>query len=389
MPFEGEQDFVAVRGAVARHLPALETRAKAWAERYRWQLLLIALPTLLAALYLWVFAANQYVSEASFLVRSSAPTQSASALGAILGGQGLHVASEESAGVADYLVSHDAAMALQSKLDIVSMYRRSGIDLLGRIKAHPREEELTRYYQHHVSVALDDASGIIKLQVRAFRPEDSKAIADTMLVLGEQLVNRFSERAQGDAVRLSLAEVDRTKNLMLAVGGQLTQFRDASQSLDPTSSSQMVMTVMGGLEGQLAAAKAEFGSASAYLKPGSPRLQELSSRVAALQSQVANQKSRLTGGQGALAPTVAGYDRLMVEREFAMRDYASAMTAYETARMEALKQHLYLVRVVEPNLAQKSLYPQRWMLILTVFVSLLVAYAIGWLIIAGVREHAA
>ena len=49
----------------------------------------------------------------------------------------------------------------------------------------------------------------------------------------------------------------------------------------------------------------------------------------------------------------------------------------------------YLVRVVQPNLPEKSLAPRRGFILLTLFVSLLVAYGIGWLILAGILEHAA
>jgi capsular polysaccharide transport system permease protein len=46
------------------------------------------------------------------------------------------------------------------------------------------------------------------------------------------------------------------------------------------------------------------------------------------------------------------------------------------------------VRVVEPNLPGKALHPQRLKITATVFFSLLLSYAVGWLILAGVREHA-
>ena len=46
------------------------------------------------------------------------------------------------------------------------------------------------------------------------------------------------------------------------------------------------------------------------------------------------------------------------------------------------------MRVVEPNLPQKALYPKRWTIVLSAFIGLLLAYGIGWLIMAGVREHA-
>ena len=46
------------------------------------------------------------------------------------------------------------------------------------------------------------------------------------------------------------------------------------------------------------------------------------------------------------------------------------------------------MRVAEPHLPERALYPQGAFNTLTVFVSLSVLFGIGWLLIAGAREHA-
>ena len=67
----------------------------------------------------------------------------------------------------------------------------------------------------------------------------------------------------------------------------------------------------------------------------------------------------------------------------------AAARALQRARDRALCQQLNVVQVVDANLPVKSEYPRRFRILATVFVSLLPAYSIGWLIAAGVREHAA
>ena len=234
-----------------------------------------------------------------------------------------------------------------------------------------------------------DSQGVIKLTVRTFRPEDSHRINELLLEQSEALVNRFSQRAEADALRVSQGEVQRTAALVAELSNRTTAFRDQRQSLDPAKSAAVVTEVIGGLEGQLARARAELSAQRTYLKPGSPRLQEQETRVAAISGQLASQRQRLTGGEGSLAPTVAGFERLSVDRDLATKGYASALQSLETARLDAQKQHVYLVRVVEPNLPQKSTYPLRAVTVLGVFGGLLLAYGIGWLIVVGVREHAA
>ena len=81
-------------------------------------------------------------------------------------------------------------------------------------------------------------------------------------------------------------------------------------------------------------------------------------------------------------------ERLVLEREFADRQLASATASLETARMESHRQQMYLARVVEPNLAVYPLYPRKLISVASIFMGLCVAFGIGWLLVAGMREHA-
>lgn len=367
---------------------ALGSRLRGWADRRRWLIGLVGVPTLLVALYMYVFAADQYVSESRFMVRSQAPVTS-SVLGQIFGAAAT-ASGEDAAGVTSFIHSQEAVRRLERDIDLTAVWRRNGLDFVNGLKASPRPEELTRYYLKRVTVTTDgDSQGVLKLTVRTFRPEDSRRMNELLLGQAEALVNRFSQRAEADALRVSQSEVQRTAAIVADLSNRATTFRDQRQSLDPTKSAAVVTEVIGGLEGQLARANAELAAQRNYLKAGSPRLQEQETRVAALQAQLTTQRERLTGGAGSLAPTVAGYERLSVDRDLATRAYASALQSLETARLDAQKQHVYLVRVVEPNLPQKSTYPLRAWTVLGVFGALMLFYGIGWLIVVGVREHAA
>ncbi|WP_091739992.1 hypothetical protein [Phenylobacterium immobile] len=369
MPYESASSEVAQRSAEIR------SQVRGVFARHKWAILLIVAPTLVVAFYLYAFAADQYVSTASFLLRGPSSATTAEAVPGRLARMGLGgdaPASEEAAGVAAYLESHDASSELQRRVDVISMYRKTGTDILAPIKPKPTLEELTKYYRKHIDVNFDKGAGIIKLETRAFTPEDSKTISENLLVMSEELVNNFGRRAQADALRGARAEVERTRNQLAAVGGQST-------------SSSVVLGVVGGLESQLANARAEYAAAASYLRPESQRLQQLGARVSALQAQVSRQGGRLDGPASAQSP--AG-DRVISDRQFAMAEYQAAHSSYESARGQAGRQSQYLVRINQPNLPQKSLYPNRGFIILTVFVSLLVAYGVGWLIITGAREHA-
>jgi len=361
-------------------------------HRYRAILLIVGLPTLIASIYYFLWASDQYVSEAQFVVRGQGSSLMApSLLGAMMGGSGgLHASQDDLQSVDDFIVSHDAVRELQGRMDLVGMFRRPEADAIARLwPSHPTAEKLLKYYQGKISVEFDTDTGISTLKVRAFRPHDAQEIASTLLTLSEGLVNQFSERSQADALKVARQEVDRAEARVVAARAELTAFRSREQSIDPGKSSAMVFELVARLEGQLAQTRADITESQTYLKADNPKLQMLTNKASALEAQIATEKRRLTGSDGSLAPVVAAYERLLLEREFADKGYASALLSVENARIEAAKQHLYLVRVVEPNLPEEALYPKRILMVASVFFCSLMAYAIGWLILAGVREHAA
>src|SRR6202012_2816410 len=107
------------------------TRLKPW----RPFLFAVILPTILAAAYYYLIAANQYESEAHFIVKKHGQNSSVgSGLGELLGlGEG-GVGQSEAHSVADYRISHDAVAALQRKIDLVAVFRRPEADPVSRLR---------------------------------------------------------------------------------------------------------------------------------------------------------------------------------------------------------------------------------------------------------------
>jgi capsular polysaccharide transport system permease protein len=128
---------------------------------------------------------------------------------------------------------------------------------------------------------------------------------------------------------------------------------------------------------------------SGVISPSSPQYQALAGHVRALQGQVNAQSGRQAGGSGAISNDISGYQALQLRREFLAKRYEAAAASVEKALQQAQQQQLYLVRVVDANMPVKALFPERWRILSTVAIALLLIYSIGWLIAAGVREHAA
>ncbi len=377
--------------ALAAPEPSRARRVQGWLARNRWFAMVVLLPTLLVATYLFVFASDQYESEAHFLVRMADP-QPVPGIGvsqALSSVTGLSSAQSEAMSVADYLTSHDAVAELRRHAHLVERFARADVDPLSRLHADPTPERLLRYYRKQALVEYNTETGITTLLVRSFRPNDSYALVRDLLQLGERRVNILNVRSYNDAIALSRRQLAEAEDELARNQSQMTQFRQSRRDIDPEAAGQAQLGLVGTLTAQLAAGRAQLNSMNGLISPSAPQYRAVAARVAALAAQVAEQSGRLVGSRTSIAADVGGYEALKLRQGFLSKRYDTAATGLQRAREQAVRQQLYVVRVVEPNLPVKSLYPERWRILGTVLVALLLAYSIGWLLVAGVKEHSA
>jgi capsular polysaccharide transport system permease protein len=359
--------------------------------------LLVILPSLICVMYFYGIAAPQYVSEARFVVHSRGNDGGGAALraaaGGGLGGFGGGMASGEANSIRNFLSSLDAVRQANEKLDLVELWRRPEADFLARMW-FTEPERIARFFNQMVTVSLDPMTGVTILRVRSFRPEDSRELAETLLVSAEALVNRLSQRARGDTLKVAQNEVEIAERRVQESRAALIRFREQERELDSAGAVQAALVLRGQLEAALAQARAELTERQQFMRPDNPALQTTRNRIEALERQIAADRSRHTDananlGGAVLARQLAAFERLMLEREFADKQLASATASLEMARVEAQRQQLYLSRIVEPNLAVYPLYPRSLITTASIFLGLAIAYGIGWLLVVGMREHAA
>jgi capsular polysaccharide transport system permease protein len=388
--------------ATSTPLPPQRRRAGRRAMGVRgWFALLVLLPTLLVAGYYVFFAANIYESEARFLIRNRTAGGGVSGGNPLdaLGGRmapmasaigGARPAMEESRAVTAWASSHAAVTALRREIDLVAMWRREEADSIARLWwERPQSEWLLWYFRRRVTVTLDPETGVMQLRVHAFRPEDAQQLAQEIMRKSEELVNTFSARSIADTLRAAQEDVNKAERRVLAAREALIAFREREQAFDPGASATGAVTTIAQLQATLTQARTEYEERRRFMRPDNPQLQVLQNRVAALQAQIATERARVTRGDEALTQQVAGFERLELERLLADRELSSATTSLEQARSDALRQQVFVMHVAEPQLPEYALYPRATFNTLTVFVSLAVAFGIGWLLVVSAREHQA
>ena len=180
-------------------------------------LLVVVLPTVIAAIYYLMIASPRYVSEARFIVRAPSQQQP-TGLGVALQGVGIATTQTDAFAVHEYITSRDGLSELSERFDLAAVLGPRGADMFSRFPLpweQRSEEGLYRALQRFVTVGYDATTGISTLRVEAFRGQDAKALNEALLAGGEGLINRLNQRAATDAV--SEAE---------AVGGLRDDFAD-------------------------------------------------------------------------------------------------------------------------------------------------------------------
>ena len=277
----GEADARYPRFAVGRRTPPRPTfwqRARGWLPF----LLVVVLPTGVATVYYFAYAADQYVSEARFVVRGPSGMQPGM-ISSLLQGAGVTRAQDDTFSVQDYILSRDALNELVRDENIRQVFARPEADPLSRfplIPGHDSFEHLYKYYLDHVDVEFDSTTGVSKLTVKTFRADDAQRIASALLEAGERLINRMNDRQRENSLRLARKEVSEIEGRVQNVSATIAAFRNRETLLDPTKQSVPMLQGIADLQTKLTSAKIQIAELTRS-SPNSPLIVSAQRRVAA------------------------------------------------------------------------------------------------------------
>jgi capsular polysaccharide transport system permease protein len=348
--------------------------------------LTVVLPTLAAISYFGFIAADIYISEARFVVRSP-ERQTASPLGVLLKGSGFTRSQDDSYTVQDFILSRDALRALAGKLNLRAAFHKG--DLINRFPGLDWDdsfENMHRYYQKIVSAQIDPVSSITTVTVRAFSADEAQKICQRLLEMSEALVNQLNERGHQDMIRFAAKEVAESEKKAKLAALTLARYRNEKGVIDPEKQSSIPLQQIAKLQDELIAARSQLAQLQLLTKEN-PQIPVLEKRIQMLDTEIKLESARVAGGGRSLASKAAEFQRLAMEREFADKMLASALNSLEQARTEAQLQQLYLERIAQPSLPDVAMEPRRLRAILAVFVLGLIAWGVLSMLIAGIKEH--
>ena len=350
---------------------------------------LLLIPVAVVTVYSALIASDRYVSEARFMVRG-ATSVNLSGLAMMFRAFGIGSVKDDAFAVLDYMQSRDAVSDLSKRLPLAEILNRPEADFwsgYGHFWEKPTLEALYRQYQRYVQISYDTQSGIITLQVQAFRPQDSHAVAEALLQLGEGVVNRMNDRAHADSVAHAEAVLREAESRVIAAQAALSAFRNRELLFDPNSSFGSALQLIGTLTAELSDVQVQIQE-TRERAPNSPALNTLETRASALQRQIDERRAEVVGNDKSIASKMAEYERLVLNRNFADEALQSATGQIEQARQDARRQHIYIETIARSSLPDESTEPRRWRIILTTVLFGMLLYSAAWLLLVGAREHA-
>jgi capsular polysaccharide transport system permease protein len=346
----------------------------------------VVAPVLAASVYWGLIASKQYLTETKFALHGS--ESSFAALGV---GGGDEKQLQDSQVVTKYILGRSMVYTLDKTIDLRRIFSRPGVDYFSRFDPDDPIETLEKYWKKRVDASVDLMSGIISVQVRAFSPEDSLLLSQKIIDLSEKLVNEMSTRSRRDALEQAQSELTRAEEHLKVATANMRDARNAEGVLDAPAAAEAINKIITRLRLDLAAAQESLALQSSAAATQSPQVKLLNARVESLKKQIAEYTAEIASAENnaSLAGRAGILSERQVELSLAQQQYALASSAYESARIDLERQRAYLVPFLRPTLAEKSVYPRRWL-----EWSIIVAPAVfAWALLAGaaflVRDHMA
>ncbi|MDD9055289.1 sugar transporter, partial [Escherichia coli] len=290
--------------------------------------------------------------------------------------------------IQDYLKSDDLLNKLDKELGLKAHYQSHKIDYFSRLPNNVSREEFLKYYREHLTLRLDDISGVLTIELQAFDPVYGQRVVGVMLKESEGFINKLGHQVALEQLAFVEKEVDHAYQRLQIEKAKVLEFQNTHHLISPESTSTARMGVVSQIEGQLAQQQAQLKQLQSYMKVTAPAVVSVQARVDALTEQLAQEQARLTGAdKNAMNEVTASYMDVQTQATLAADLYKTGLISLEQARIEAYRKLKHLLVISQPSLAEDAEYPRRLYNLATIGVLLCLFYGLIVMGLATLKEH--
>ncbi|WNY88746.1 sugar transporter [Leclercia adecarboxylata] len=340
----------------------------------------------IAVIYFGFIASDRYVSRAELVVKQADQIKMLPDALSMLGLGGSN--HEDILLIQDYLKSADLLDKLDKQLGIKAHYQSHKIDYFSRLPNEVSREEFLKYYREHLTLRLDELSGVLTIEFQGFDPEYGQKVVGLMLKESEVFINKLGHQVALEQLAFVEKEVDRAYQRVQTEKAKVLEFQNNHHLISPESTSTARLGVVSQIEGELARQQAQLKQLQSYMKETAPAVISVKARVDALTEQLAQEQGRLTGtDKDAMNEVTARYLDVQTQATLAADLYKTGLISLEQARVEAYRKLKHLLIVSQPTLAEDAEYPRRLYNLATIAVLLCLFYGLIVMGLATLREH--
>lgn len=356
------------------------------AQRMRFVLIGVLIPTLIALVYYAVIAREQFVARMRFTIQGVEGPRGGDMF-ATLGLPASSAQSNDGQIVVEFIKSPEMVRALRSGYGFDHAYSAFTMDPAGYIPPKASIEMASNFWMSQSAATYDPTSNIVAVDVHAFTAADALRLSQGVLAETQRLVNSLNSKVRNEATRVAERELRDKKADYDAARERITQLK-ASRSLTLDAETQQQVNMLGNFESQLAQLRVDRAAAQATYVPGSPQLRGIDEKISALEGQRSQLMSQLTTGPGTgEASRDLSSQAALLDYEFAQKAYYAAVQALQTTVSTRNNERRYLVSFIPPRLPEQSNYWERFSNVIAVAFAAAVLMGIGALSFSVIKDH--
>jgi len=340
----------------------------------------------IAIIYFCFIASDRYVSRADIVIKQADQIKMLPDALSMLGIGGSN--HEDVLLIQDYLKSPDLLRKLDKELGLKAHYQSHKVDYFSRLSSDVSHENFIKYYRDHLTLHLDELSGVLTIELQAFDPAYGQRVVSLMLKESEGFINKLGHQVALEQLAFVEKEVNRAYKRVQDEKNKVLDFQNKHNLISPESTSSARLGVVSQIEGELASQQAKLKQLESYMKDTAPAVISVKARTEALTEQLAQEKARLTGtDQDAMNEVTARYMDVQTQATLAADIYKTGLISLEQARVEAYRKLKHLLIISQPTLAEDAEYPRRFYNLATIGVILCLLYGLIVMGLATLREH--
>lgn len=355
------------------------------------RIIVLALPLVLGAIYLFGIAADRYVSESVVSVRSSSQS------GGGLEGIAMLLVPQAGSGRQDtlilqeYLQSMDILKLADQRLALRKAYSGPAVDVFFRLPAKATQEQFLAYFRGRVEVQFDDTSGLLKIRAQGFTPDAALKLNQLLVETGEKFINEVSHRLAREQLTFAESELAKAQGNVQTAKLALEAFQREYGIVDPAAQAMGNTSLTVQLQAMLSKKEAELKGLVGVYDANALPIKAMREEINGLRAQLDTEARRAFGGASGskLNKLAVDYQTLILGLEFAQEGYKLALTGAESSRIESTRKLKSVVLVESPTLPESAEYPRRWYNLLALALGLLLLYGIVSLVVATIEDHLA